>query len=108
VTAYDVIMKSSRTVRSVTWRLDRVEGTAVVPVPGRGERLEGDFIRGVPIELRIPAPPSSGTYRLAICATPRLKLKEHQRPAGLCPKDDIERVYFFDHIPTVTVRAKSH
>jgi hypothetical protein len=100
---YHVVMRSSRTASSLLYRLQRADA-ATAPLVER--ILPGDFIRGEPISLELPAPPAEGRYRLTICATPGRRLPEY-RPAtgGTCAEGDIERSYVFDHVGRVRLAA---
>ena len=102
ITSYEVVMRSSRTIASILWRLDRVEGTSTVRVSE--QRLEGEFIRREPIHVDVRVPPTEGRYRLLVCATPSVVLPEQEAPTASCSDNDIERHYTFHHIPTVKVR----
>jgi len=99
ITTYEAVMRCSRTLSSIVWRLDRIEGTSPVAVWER--RIPGDFIRQEPIHLDAKVPPSEGRYRLLVCATPRVTLPEQSRATANCAQNDIERQYAFYHVPQV-------
>ena len=96
IATYRVVMRSSRTVSSLAYWLERIDQSVDVIVE---KRLPGDFIRGEPIVIDLAAPPKEGRYRLATCATPLRQLPGGAHPpGGRCPDGDIERTYTFDHV----------
>jgi len=101
ITKYEAVMRCSRTLSSIIWQLDRIEGTSLVNVWRRS--IPGDFIRQEPIHLDANVPPSEGHYRLLVCATPRVTLPEQSTTPVNCSKNDIERQYAFYHVPRVKV-----
>lgn len=101
VTSYEAVMRSSRTVSAIVWRLDRIEGTAAVRV--WEQRAPGDFIRQEPIHLDVKVPSTESEYRLLVCATPRLVLPEQSTATANCSDNDIERHYTFHHVPRAKV-----
>jgi len=103
ITGYDAVMRSSRTVSAIVWRLDRIDGTSAVRVSE--QRAPGDFIRQEPIHLEVKVPADEGRYRLLICATPRLTLPEQASATPNCAENDVERQYMFHHVPTVKLTA---
>jgi hypothetical protein len=102
ITSYEAVMRSSRTVSAIVWRLARIEGTAVVPV--WEQRAPGDFIRQEPIRLDVKVPAADGRYRLLVCATPRLALPEQSTATANCADKDIERLYTFHHVAHASIR----
>jgi len=101
LTSYEAVMRSSRTVSAIVWRLDKIEGTSAVRV--WEQRAPGDFIRQEPIRLDVKVPSTEGQYRLLVCATPRLMLPEQSTTAANCSDNDIERHYTFHHVPRAKV-----
>jgi hypothetical protein len=102
VDSYHVVMRSSRTASSMSYRLQPVDGSGP-PLVER--RLPGDFIRGEPIAIDLAAPAAEGRYRLTICATPSRPQPGYRNAAGQCGDADIERSYTFDHIARLKVDA---
>jgi len=103
IVTYRVVMRSSRTASSLAYWLERTDPPGVTVIVEK--RLPGDFIRGEPIVLDLPAPEKEGRYRLAICATPLRQLPGDARtPGGRCPDRDIERTYTFDHVARAVLR----
>jgi len=101
ITSYEAVVRSSRTVSAIVWRLDRIEGASAVRVSE--QRVPGDFIRQEPIHLDVKVPSTEGQYRLLICATPRLVLPEQSAATANCSDNDIERYYTFAHVPRAKV-----
>ena len=103
IASYEAVMRCSRTLSSIVWRLDRIEGTSAVRVWEK--RFPGDFIRKEPIHLEAKVPAVDGHYRLLVCATPKVVLPEQSTSTANCADNDIERSYMFHHVARATVGA---
>jgi len=104
IESYHVVMRSSRTASALSYWLERLDPAGATVLVER--RLPGDFIRGEPIVIDLPAPPKEGRYRFAVCATPLRKLPEDRHASGgRCPPGDIERTYAFDHVARASLPA---
>ena len=101
IASYEAVMRCSRTLSTILWRLDRIEGTSAVRVWER--HVPGDFIRQEPIHLDAKVPPAEGRYRLLMCATPKVVLPEQLTRTASCADNDIERPYTFYHVPQAKV-----